>query len=94
MRTLIISAVLAVSPACSLFQSSERSQISQPPDAGTDNDACHGGGGPVADAGCCGQTLDGGPQNWPDGGPQDGGGYYPDGGGWLPDAAYFPDGGP
>lgn len=93
MRSLFISAVLVVSPACSLFESTERSQLSQPPDAGADNDACHSGGNSSPDGGCCGQTLDGGPQIWPDGGPQDGGGYFPDGGGASVDAGSpLPDG--
>jgi hypothetical protein len=94
MRTLIISAVLAVTPACSLFVSTDRSQVSQPPDAGTDNDACHGGGGASDAGGCCGGTPDGGPEIWPDGGPQDGGGWLPDGGFDSPDGGVVqPDGG-
>jgi hypothetical protein len=90
-------AVLAGAPACTLFQSQERSDLTALPDAGTVNDACHGGG----DGGCCSQAHDAGTPTWPDGAPDDGGGYLPDGG-WVPDAgvftvdggSYVPDGGP
>ena len=95
MRRLIISAVLVVSPACSLFERTERSQLSQEPDAGPDNDACHSGSDLYPDGGCCGGTQDGGPQIWPDGGPQDGGAYSQDGGAYSPEGAPIdlPDGG-
>lgn len=96
MRTLIISAVLVVSPACSLFfESQDRSQVTQVPDAGVVNDACHGSGGPIDAGGCCGQTPDGGGWNWPDAGIEDGGGYLPDAG-WDPSpdgGVLLPDGG-
>jgi len=82
MRNLIITAVLVAGSACSLYSGTERSQVSAPPDAGTSNDGCHNS---LPDGGCCPQTLDGGQQTWPDGGPEDGGGY-------VIDAAYW-DGG-